>query len=178
DWDVAFAVTESRECINPRPEAEATIFRKTQPDTIGFITYSEGCNDDVNKTVWSALGWDPDANVTDVLRQYSRYFIGERDADDFAQGLLALERNWHGSLLANDGVNAASKQFQALEKAASPDDLKNWRFQQALFRAYCDAYVRQRLKFESELEVQAMESLRTAQSAGSLSAMSAAEKTL
>jgi hypothetical protein len=38
DWDVAYALTEARECINPRPEAEATIFRKTQPFTIGFLT--------------------------------------------------------------------------------------------------------------------------------------------
>src|SRR5947207_3891219 len=72
DWDVAYALTEARECINPRPEDEATIFRKTQQDTIGFLTYSEGCNDDVNKFVWSALGWDPEARVIDILRQYSR----------------------------------------------------------------------------------------------------------
>ena len=178
EWDVAYAVTEARECINPRPEDEATIFRKTQPDTVGFITYSEGCNDDVNKTVWSALGWDPDANVTDILRQYSRYFIGERYANDFPQGLLALERNWRGSLLANDGVDATLKQFQALEKAASPNDLKNWRFQQALFRAYFDAYIRQRLKFEAELEAKAMESLRAAPTTGASSAMDVAEKIL
>ena len=43
---------------------------------IGFITYSEGCNDDVNKIVWSALGWDPEADVDDILREYGRYFIG------------------------------------------------------------------------------------------------------
>jgi len=178
EWDVAYAVTEGRECINPRPEDEAMIFRKTQPYTIGFLTYSEGCNDDVNKTIWSALGWDPEANVTNVLRQYSRYFIRERYADDFAQGLLALERNWRGSLLANGSVDATLKQFQALEKAASPSDLKNWRFQQALFRAYYDAYVRLRLKFENDLEAKAMDSLRAAPAAGASNAMDGAEKTL
>src|SRR5437588_1918279 len=68
DWDVAFAVTEGRESINPRPEDQAIIFKKTQPYTIGFLTYSEGCNDDVNKTIWSALGWDPDSNLRDILR--------------------------------------------------------------------------------------------------------------
>jgi hypothetical protein len=60
------------------------------------LTYSEGCNDDVNKTVWSGLGWDSDAKVIDILREYSRYFIGERFGEDFAHGLLALERNWQG----------------------------------------------------------------------------------
>jgi hypothetical protein len=178
DWDVAYAVTEARECINPRPEGEAAIFRKLQPDTIGFITYSEGCNDDVNKCIWSALGWDPDASVLDTLRQYARYFIGERYADDFAQGLLALERNWEGPLLSNSQVDTTLAQFQALERATSPADLKNWRFQQALFRAYYDAYVRRRLIFETELEVQSMEALRRAPLVGSVQAMAAAEKLL
>ena len=112
DWDVAYALTEARECINPRPEAEAAIFRKIQPDTIGFLTYSEGCNDDVNKIIWCGLGWDPEARVVDILRQYSRYFIGERYTDDFAQGLLALERDWQGPLLANRSVEVTLQQFQ------------------------------------------------------------------
>src|SRR5207245_4512965 len=59
DWDLAFALTEGREVINPRPTDEARIFRLFEPYTIGFLTYSEGCNDDVNKTGWSALGWNP-----------------------------------------------------------------------------------------------------------------------
>ena len=178
NWDVAYAVTEARECINPRPEAEAAIFRKTQPGTIGFLTYSEGCNDDVNKIVWSALGWDPEAKVTDILRQYSRYFIGERYADDFAQGLLALERDWQGPLLANESVDCTLKQFQAMERAASPADLKNWRFQQGLFRAYYDAYIRHRLVYETDLEMQAMACLRRAPEVGVSHAISDASAIL
>ena len=77
DWDVAFSLTEGREVINPRPRDEAAIFRYYQPDSIGFITYSEGCNDDVNKFVWSSLGWDPDVDVEEILRQYKRAFIGD-----------------------------------------------------------------------------------------------------
>jgi hypothetical protein len=175
DWDTAFAITEARECINPRPESEAAIFRALQPGTIGFLTYSEGSNDDVNKMVWSALGWDPEAKVTDILRQFSRYFIGERYTEGFAQGLLALERNWQGALLANDGVLTTLQQFQALEKAAVPRDLQNWRFQQALYRAYYDAYLRDRLIYETGLEARAMECLRNAPATGAFPAMAAAE---
>ncbi len=178
DWDVAFAVTEARECINPRPEAEAAIFRKTQPDTIGFLTYSEGCNDDVNKAVWSALGWDPEMKVSGILRSYSRYFIGEKFTDDFAQGLLALERNWRGPLLANEGVETTLAQFQSMERAASPALLKNWRFQQGLYRANYDAYVRRRFIHETDIEAQAMELLRKAPQSGSSNAMVSAEKVL
>ena len=128
--------------------------------------------------VWSRLGWDPDADVVEILREYSRYFIGERYADDFAQGLLALERNWQGPLATNAGVYTTLQQFQALEAAASPFVLKNWRFQQALYRAYYDAYVRSRLLYEEALEEQANDHLRQAAERGSLLALAEAEAVL
>ena len=157
DWDVAFAVTEGRECINPRPQDEAIIFRKTQPGTIGFITYSEGCNDDVNKIIWSALGWDSNQNVEDILREYSRYFIGDRFTKSFAEGLAMLEKDWRGPLPANAGVEKTLAHFQAIENQAAPADLRNWRFQQALFRAYYDASVRERLIAETAIENKSVE---------------------
>ncbi|MCS6861615.1 MAG: hypothetical protein NZT92_15000 [Abditibacteriales bacterium] len=178
DWDWAYSLTEARECINPRPRGMARIFRLLQPHTIGFLTYSEGCNDDVNKAIWSALGWDPDADIVEVLREYSRYFIGERYTDTFAQGLLALERNWQGPLLTNAHVDTTLAQFQAMERAAAPQDKLNWRFQQALYRAYYDAYTRRRLLYETALEEQAMDKLRAARHTGSLGAMAEAEAIL
>jgi len=178
DWDTAFAVTEGREGINPRPVGHAAIFRLLQPYTMGFITYSEGCNDDVNKTVWSALGWNPNANVADILREYSRYFIGERYTDGFAQGLLALEANWKGPLLAKEAVDTTLKQFQTMERNASPRDKLNWRFQMALYRAYYDAYTRRRLLYETDLENRAMEILRDARHRGALVAMNDAQSVL
>ncbi len=178
DWDVAYAVTEGREVINPRPVDEAAIFHRMQPHTIGFLTYSEGCNDDVNKFIWSALGWDPDANVRDILRQYSRYFIGDQYEDSFAQGLLALERNWRGPLAANSGVSTTLAQFQSMERASSPETRLNWRFQQALYRAYYDAYIRRRLLHETEVEETAMDQLRSAKAAGAMTAMDRAREIL
>jgi hypothetical protein len=160
DWDAAWALTEGRESINPRPMEEARIFRLFQPLTIGFISYSEGSNDDVNKFVWSGLGWNPDQDVTEILRQYSRYLIGDGFSETFAQGLLGLERNWHGPLAANAGVDTTFEQFQAMERAAPPPVLRNWRFQQALYRAYYDAYTRKRLLYETALEDEAMRKLR------------------
>jgi hypothetical protein len=178
DWDVAFAVTEGRECINPRPVDEAAIFKLLQPDTIGFLTYSEGCNDDVNKAVWSGLGWDPQQDVVTILREYARYFIGPEFEDGFAQGLLALERNWRGPLIANENVYTTLRQFQEMERNAAPRQLANWRFQQALFRAYYDAYLRARLIYETRLEDDAMEKLRAAESIGTIGAVNKAEEIL
>jgi hypothetical protein len=178
DWDAAYAFTEAREVINPRPVDEAKIFRQLQPNTIGFLTYSEGCNDDVNKFVWSSLGWNPDADITDVVRDYARYFIGPQNAESFAQGLLALERNWRGPLAANAGVDATLEQFQEMERGATPQLRANWRFQQALYRAYYDAYTRGRLIYESELEDKALAELKDSKSDGSASAMTLAEAIL
>lgn len=178
DWDTAFAITEGRECINPRPLDQAAIVRLLQPHTVGFISYSEGCNDDVNKAVWSALNWNPEADVAEVLREFSRYFIGDTYTEGFAQGLLALERNWRGPLLANDGVNTTLQQFQRLEREATPAVKANWRFQQALFRAYYDAYTRHRLIYETDLERKAMDLLGAADRLGSRLAMKEAEAVL
>jgi len=178
DWDTAYALTEAREIVNPRPTQMASVFRQYQPYTIGYITYSEGCNDDVNKIVWNGLGWNPEASVVEILRDYSRYFIGANYTDSFTQGLLALEQNWVGPLLTNKGVNTTLQQFQTLERQAAPSDLFNWRFQQALYRAYYDAYVRSRLLYENALEEVALERLRDARRTGTLLAMNEAERIL
>jgi hypothetical protein len=178
DWDLAFALTEAREVINPRPLDQAHIFRMLQPLTNGFITYSEGCNDDVNKIVWSALGWSPEAEVLDILREYGRYFIGPELGESFARGLLALEENWRGPVIANSGINVTWQQFQALERQAGPELRRNWRFQQALYRAAYDALVRSRAIHETALEDQALERLRGAARLGSQLAMNEAERIL
>lgn len=178
DWDAAYAFTEARESINPRPVDEANIFHLMQPYTIGFITYSEGCNDDVNKIVWSSLGWNPDESVENILRDYARYFIGTRQAEAFAQGLLSLERDWRGPLAANAGVYETLHQFQEMERTATPQLRANWRFQQALYRAYYDAYTRGRLIFENELEDKALAELKDSKSDGAASAMNLAQSIL
>ncbi len=178
DWDPAFHVTLYREPINPRPRAYAKIFRDWDEYTCGFITYSEGVNDDVNKIIWACLGWDPDMKVADILRQYAKYFISGRYAEKFADGLLGLERNWQGPLLTNVGVYETLKLFQQMEKDATPQEKLNWRFQLALYRAYYDAYTRRRLIYETELEEKAMDLLRNAEQFGSLSAMDKAEAIL
>jgi hypothetical protein len=171
DWDPAYQLTLNREPINPRPQDQAAIFRQSIGDSIGFITYSEGCNDDVNKFVWSGLGWDPKADVTDILRDYGRFFVGARWADAFAQGLLALERNWRGPLLTNEGVYRTLAQFQQLDRETPPQVHQSWRFQQAQYRAHYDAYDRARLLYETQLEADAMAELRRAGSVGVAMAM-------
>ncbi len=177
-WDAAYATTEAREVINPRPMQQAAIFRRYIKASAGYVTYSEGCNDDVNKFVWSGLGWNPDANVTELLRDYSRFFFGTEHEEGFAQALLALERNWQGPLATNGGVETTLQQLQALERKASPQMKLNWRFQQLLYRAHYDAFVRARLAIETSQQNLALGALAVASRTGAEKAMSEAEAVL
>jgi len=172
-WDVAYALTEGREVIDPRPTQETAIFHHYAQAMSGFVTYSEGVNDDVNKFIWSALGWSPAADPAETVREYARYFLGSGGfrAEDFAQGVLALERNWSSPLAANENVEATLDTFQQMQCKASPAQAANWRFEEALYRATTDAYERRRLIAEDAREQRAMAALATAREAGSLQAM-------
>jgi hypothetical protein len=174
DWDPALALTNSREPINPMPRWQAGLFRDYAPGSNGFVSYSDGANDDVNKVIWTALAWDPDVPPEAIVRDFARYFTG---VDAFADGLLALEKNWHGPLAENVGVESTLRQFQAMEQAAGPRLRRNWRFQQAIYRAYFDAYVRRRLQYEMELEAEARAALRR-MDGGALPAMASSERIL
>jgi hypothetical protein len=80
--------------------------------------------------------------------------------------------------LTNGSVESTLGQFRTLERRASPAVLANWRFQQALYRAYYDAYARSRLIFETGLEEQALGRLRAARELGSKLAIEQAEAVL
>ena len=180
EWDEAYALTEGREVINPRPMAETTIFRHYAPYMNGFVTYSEGVNDDVNKFIWSALGWSSQARPTETLRQYARYFASGDgfNVEAFARGISALEKNWTGPLPANDSVDATLRQFEQMKKAATPAQAANWRFEEALYRAYTDVYERHRLIAETNQEQRALAFLADAERTGSVQAIDNAERAL
>lgn len=179
EWDRAFAHTLGREPVNPRPLAMARIHELTAPLTIGFGAYSEGVNDDVNKVVWSSLAWDPKANLSEVLRDYGRYFIGDSYADDVADGLFAFEQAWKGPVAGSATISQNFKYWRALEKKADEKMLKtNWRFQQGLLRAYYDEYVRRRLAEEMRREDNAMKALAEAPKTGVEAAIKAARAAL
>lgn len=173
EWDEAYALTEGREVIDPRPLAETAIFRHYAPSMNGFITYSEGVNDDVNKFIWSELGWSPNADSAQTLREYTRYFLGEQGpgSEAFAKGILALEHNWSGPLAENTRVDATLRRFQQMQDIATPAQKTNWRFQEALYRAYTDAYERHRLIAAAAREQRALSILSNAARTGTLEAM-------
>jgi len=179
EWDVAFAVTQARESINPRPTDYQKVFNHMMPSAqLGFLTYSEGVNDDMNKFVWSGLGWDPNQDVSQILREWARWFISPKYETALAQAVLDLESDWHGPVATRASIGDTLRKVQTIERAATPQMLLSWRFQQILYRAYYDGYVRERLLYETGLEQQAIDRLRNASRTGSAIAMDDATRIL
>jgi hypothetical protein len=176
-WDPAFAFTLGRECVNPRPVFHARIIRDTGVFTDGFVTYSDGVHDDVNKVLWSSLGWNPRADINTIVRDYCRLFFGPDMADAAASGVFALERNWEGALATNGSVDGTYALWAGLD-AKHPELRANWRWQLCLLRAHYDLYTRMRLIRETELEAEANRRLLTAAQRGSETAITMALEVL
>lgn len=173
-WDPAFNFTLGREPFNPQPIYYRLVHNWLAPYTDGFLTYSDGINDDVNKVVWSLAGWDPEMSAREMVVQYSRFFFGKSLAEKAADGILALERNWEGALAENGGVDATLAMWSTMTEE-HPELMDDWRWVCCLQRAYYDAYTRHRLLDDAKAEVQLNAILRTAGQTGSEKAMTEAE---
>ncbi len=176
-WDPAFNFTLGRECCNPRPLFYTHVHQQTAPGTAGFISYSDGCHDDVNKVIWNLLAVDPNANPRETLMDYARFFFGADVAEAAADGIMAFEKNWVGPLITNPTIDSTLALWQGLEKR-KPELKDNWRWQLCLLRANYDAYIRHRQMYEMKLEDEANEIMAQAGTGGAEAAMNAAQAVL
>jgi hypothetical protein len=159
EWDPVFALTEGREPICPRPEAFAAIYRHFARDNTGFMLYSEGVNDDVNKFLWARLGWQSTEPVPSILREYAQYLLHTR-GDDTRRAALAiagLERNWTTQLLdPKSSIPETHSLFASLHPQPA-----NWRWNSLLYRDTYDQFLQWKRRRELDAEVQAMRALRS-----------------
>lgn len=176
-WDPSFSLTEGREAINPRPYHYAAIYREMEPYIDGFISYSDGIHDDVNKIVWTELAWNGKKDEREILEEYCNYFFNSSVASKAADAILALERNWQGPMVANGSIATTLAAWQQLEKENPVLD-SNWRWQMNLLRAYYDDYTRSRYIYETGIEKQVNEILLQADHSGANNAMISANKIL
>ncbi len=151
-WDPAFGMTLGRECINPRPIYSAALHNFFAEFTDGFLSYSDGVHDDVNKQIWTLRSWDPKMPVRDMLLEYTRFFFGAAVAEASADGILALEKNWEGAIGENGSIDSTLTLWRALDAAHPALREHNWRWQMCLLRANYDAYQRHRSMYEAALE--------------------------
>jgi hypothetical protein len=172
-WDQAFALTLGREPCNPQPHQYTKLFKRDIGYTDGFITYSDGSHDDVNKVVWSQLGWDSKQDVHDIIFEYCQFFFGPKVAEEATKGIFALEQNWVGPALGNEVITATLNLWQKME-TQNPELADNWRWQQLVMRAYYDAYIQERLTYEKGLESKAYDVLAKADSIGTEKAINEA----
>jgi len=187
-WDRVWAqVWPRNQSIYAMPRMMAQIYRATRRGTVGFLPYNHtGCYNDLNKFVWSALGWDPNAKVEDILYDYAKVFFAydfkkypgiddngpdskdaiiEAAARDVARGLLLLEENWTGALADNKSTEVALELWKKI--AANMGGVgKNWRLELFLYRAFLDAHIKRKYDLESRCERQAYDALRQAEKIG------------
>lgn len=150
DWHFALASTLSRESVNPRPTELKKLHRIFAPYTIGGVSYSEGVHDDVNKAIWSALDWNPDADLREILLDYARLYMYGTDEGKIADTIFLLEKSWQGDPVENPCIDFAYTNLCQL-KADYPALSSNWRFMLLYFRGCCDKLVKIRRVFESKL---------------------------
>ena len=168
--DPAIAFTSGREGTNPEPVYYSTIFRHNQEFIDGFITYSDGIHDDVNKIVYSMLGWDKDLQPYSIILDYVRFFFGVDASINIANSIFNLEKNWDGPLQNNPNVFTTFQTFEALGKS-KPELQNNWRWQLLQLKAHYDAYIKVRLDYEQRLEKEVNEILGEAEIIGAKKAM-------
>ena len=177
-WDERMAQTLGREGINPRPGHNARTHNAYDKYAVGFGSYSDGINDDLNKMIWSALAWDPEADVHQIVVDYGRVFFGEDIGQDVAEALWMLQKNMTGDFLKNETVPKTLAKWREISERAGPDIRKNWRYQMYLMRAVFDQFTRERYIGEMAYEHEAYAALAKASQTGAASAIADAKKAL
>ena len=160
DWDVAYSLTEGREVINPRPRDEVgdlsrvrrpddrlhhlfgRLQRRRQQDRLERAGLGPGGRRARRPARLRPLLHRPDRSRGRRLRPRALR-PGAELARAAARPMARSRRRSSSSALWSG--------------APRPRVLANWRFQQALYRAYYDAYVRSRLIYETDLEEQALD---------------------
>ena len=109
----------AREVINPRPARRGARSSALLPAATRSASSPtpKAATTTSTSSSGAALGWDPDADgASTSCASTAATSSATRYADSFAQGLLALERNWRGPLLTNAGVDTTLQQFQEMER--------------------------------------------------------------
>jgi len=149
DWDRAFAAVWPRnQSIYAMPSMMKQIYTATRDHTMGALPYNHtGSYNDLNKFVWTYLGWDPEASVDEILRAYAKLFFAhdfirspQKGSDPsvtkeelignaveyVTEGLKLLEENWTGPLACNTSTEKALMYWKRIAESIGGAG-NNWR---------------------------------------------------
>ena len=138
------------------PKRFKRLFRQVERIADGFMSYSEGLYEDINKEIVNALYVNPSADTDDILRAYAAYYLPGTDPDDFVRLCDIFETNHkfpgdhsHPSFkgVAPDSSELAeyrSRSAEAcriverMEKTILPTMRSSWRWRLVYLRAMID----------------------------------------
>ena len=75
------------------PKRFTRLFRQVERIADGFMSYSEGLYEDINKEVVNGLYINPAADTDDLLRAYAAYYLPGTDPEDFVKLCDIFETN-------------------------------------------------------------------------------------
>jgi len=113
-------------------------FRQSAAVADGFVYYSEGCYEDVNKAIELGLYLDPDEDPDAMLRRYAKYHFAGSDPEDFVALAHLLETNHSVDKLTDTGTAAAVARAEKIDGALLPALRASWRWRLVLLRARID----------------------------------------
>jgi len=185
EWDRVWAqIWPRNHSIYMMPRMMAQVQRATRKDTEGHLPYNHtGSYNDLNKFVWSAVGWDTDVKVEDILYDYAKAFFAydfqknpaggsaskdaiiEGGARAVARGLMLLDENWTGHLADNKSAIKAKKLWKKIAQSMGGVS-RNWRLEMFLYKAVLDAQVKLKYDAEMQCEHRAYAALKKAKKTG------------
>eukprot|EP00817_Percolomonadidae_sp_ATCC50343_P005575 CAMPEP_0117420964 /NCGR_PEP_ID=MMETSP0758-20121206/2184_1 /TAXON_ID=63605 /ORGANISM="Percolomonas cosmopolitus, Strain AE-1 (ATCC 50343)" /LENGTH=618 /DNA_ID=CAMNT_0005202871 /DNA_START=417 /DNA_END=2270 /DNA_ORIENTATION=- len=134
NWPTYLSITHQREPILVRIQQYIDIYNQNSPYMDGFVTYSEGLMDDVNKHVYNYISTHahPESvTAEEIAKDYQKAFLPKEKADTY-KGIVRLESNWFPENAYEQYLNETLNYFVP--------DYNNWRATMLYFRASYDLY--------------------------------------
>ena len=117
------------------------LFRQAERAVEGFVYYSEGIFEDVNKVVVADLYVDPSLSFRDILCRYCAYEFPGADAGEFIRLAETLEANQELEKLDAEKARLARQLANSLDGQILPSMRKSWRWRLIYLRAMIDAEI-------------------------------------
>lgn len=140
---------------NPRPRHWQAHHQSTRHLLSGGFPYSEGIYEDLNKVLQLQLGWAPDRDAQDIVREYAAAHLSAEKADDITAAVFMMEEllgigmkdtpqgprfeYWRPPVRAEECRELVKRLDSQL-----PDSVRrSWRWRILLLRAVLDAELKQ-----------------------------------
>ena len=120
------------------PDRLENLFRQSESVSDGFMCYSEGYYEDINKALVLGLYVDPRTTTDRILADYAGYHFAGCDPCDFVALAKLLERNHRLSLMLRPDAERAVRLAEKIDGAMLPRLRTSWRWRIVMLRTLLD----------------------------------------